>query len=179
MRRLIHHKLGKMFSAPSHAVKSSAGDLGRVDQLPLWGAEKVRTGPGSHWHGSAESAETPEEVENVFCRFVFVCDGECSGGWFAGLNTVDQTVWENKHTLTETRTLSLVVEYFPPWVVHMWAKTHTVQHEAVPPPRHGPYSKQTAGGKLGSTSVSSTLMSWPKVMDRSLLQLQWGLPGFF
>lgn len=43
MRRLIchNHKLGKMFSAPSHAVKCMGCDLGHMDLLPLWRAEEV------------------------------------------------------------------------------------------------------------------------------------------
>lgn len=96
MRWLIrhNHKLGKMFSAPSHAVRGRACDLEHVDLLLLWREEEVRIEVGRLWHGSVENVKALEEVERFFLFFK-VYFSTCWGlvRRFQ-LNMMDQTSWK-------------------------------------------------------------------------------------
>lgn len=168
MRWLIrhNHKLGKMFSAPSHAVKGRGYDLGHVDLLLLWREEEVRIEPGSLRRGSVENVKAREEGErfSYFSRFIFLC----VGGWMgAGLQVSIEhdrsNILKNKHTLAETHFVILFIAHR---VIHSISCAHvckntdtwthsitTTAHHAVTLqlPWHWLYSKQTARWKLRST----------------------------
>lgn len=113
------------------------------------------------------------------------------------LNVMDQTSWKiNTHTdahfvilfiahrVIHSISCARVQEHLHTHT-HAHMNTHlinTAAHHAVTLqlPWHCLYSKQTSQMKAQvHVRVSSTLMSWPKVMDCSLLQLRWVLPGFF
>lgn len=180
MLGLIHHnhKLGKMFSAPSHAVKTEAGDLVRVDLPPLWREEAFPTGPGSLRHGSAEAAEAPRKVERfshlstvyfwavLVTRFQLEPDGSNS--------------LQNKHARSPQPSHFVVSLYhsgsrFPPC-----EREHLpLSRQQLPRPLHPPTPTALQTNIQMKARVRSALMSWPTVMDCSLLQLYWNSPVFF
>lgn len=133
MRWLIrpNHKLGKMFSAPSHAV-SGRGLWFRACRFAaaVKGGGSSRAGPLRY--GSVETVKAQKEVESFFSvcfsGFIFLCIGEGGGLVFRfQLNMMDQTCWKI-NIQSQTNSLSsflLLVELFTPPVVHMWARTHT------------------------------------------------------
>lgn len=186
-----NHKLGKMFSAPLHAVKGRGCDLGHVDLLPLW-REEVRVEPGPLWHGSVESVKDLEEVERF--SFFFKVYFSVHWGWRGGSFQVSiehdgSNILENKHTITDAQ---FVICFIARRVIHSTSYTYVSKntHTHLPPllyymQKH-PSSPDTnySVNKLQDKAqvhvrLNFTLMSWPKVMDCSLLQLHWVLPGFF
>lgn len=137
MRRLIrhNHKLGKMFSAPSHAVNGKGFDLEHVDPRLLWREEEVRIEPGPLWHGSMENVKALEEVVGFSCfsRFIFLHVGGWRGAGFAGfkLNMMDQTSWKI-NTQSQRRTLCHSLHCALSNSVHQLctcARTHTHTHD--------------------------------------------------
>ena len=100
MQRLIRHshKLGKTFSAPSHAVGTRGDDMEHATPRPT--PTRV-SGEGEGPEGSAETSPF-----SVFIFPCMCCRTEGFAGFQASIGHDGSNKLENKHAAAESRTLS-------------------------------------------------------------------------
>lgn len=108
---LRHRKLGKMFSAPSHAVRGKGCDLERADLRVLWREEggSNRARASATWvSAECEGPRGSGKISFFFKVYFSTCWG-MEGCWFSGLKKKIKKPnnLENKHTVTERHTVSL------------------------------------------------------------------------